>query len=780
MIPDNREGRATGTAYRLELTIVDNLRRSVVIQSDSYRVANESPIITSITLPEMINEGDTQTISVSVSDPNYDDLMYRWNGDDSDVLSNETSKSAVLSIPPYYIKDAASTQTTLNLEVEVSDGDISTSETLSVVVNKQNNSSATLETSIEIAIRGTTLTAMILFGDPDGGTSGTVVYRWQVCAGAEGRCPSANDWMNIDEATGTQYITSGADILVEGGSTFPVVENGSIFRVEGTYIDGQGYREEVYSLGYSYVRLNAAPTISGIPSQRIRLLEGTETKFDVVLNDANPDDISSDLMFSIKSDRLEVARLSVEGENTTRTIRITGIGVGITTITATVNDGRDVSNSEVSKQFEVEVEGNEAPMLEVIAYPQQTIGLGNTTQVMVLITDNNFDVGDSVVLKAMSSSQTMVPVIPMQTNPIATDTIITFTLTGVKGGMATIVFTATDSKGSTSNVSLLVRVYTQPTGSVHIEPDSSDKWLLRSTSTIEDANGIAEVNYQWYRNGDPIEDATTLTYMIPSNRLGRVSGTSYSLELTVMNNIGEMVVLRSNAIMIANEVPVITTITASEMISEGDTQNIRVQASDTNYENLTYRWSGDSGILNNETSKSVTISIPPYYIKDVASTRTILNLKVEVSDGELSTTETVLVVVEKQNNGSARLGTSLEMAGRGTTLTAMILSEDPDGGTSGTVVYQWQVCAGAEGRCPSANDWMDIDGATGEQYMILVSDILVEGGSTFSLVEDGSIFRIEGTYTDGQGYKEEVYSPGRVYTMVLRIRVKVFLEGSLQ
>ena len=569
--------------------------------------------------------------------------------------------------------------------------------------------------------------------------------------------------------------------MVEGGSTFSLVEGGSLFRVEGTYIDGQGYSEKVYSPEYSYARLNASPTISGIPLQRIRLLEGTETKFELVLNDANPDDISSNLMFSIKSDRLEVARLSVEGENTTRTIRITGVGAGITTITATVNDGRDVSNSEVSKQFEVEVEGNEAPMLEV-ATAQQIIEPGNTTQVMVLVSDNNFDVGDSVVVGAMSSSRSIVSVIPTRTDAVTTNSSVTFTLTGVEAGTATVIFTATDSRGSTTNISLLVLVDAIPTGSVRIEPDSSDKWLLRATSMIEDADDIAEINYQWYREGVAIAGATSQTHMIPDNKEGRATGTAYRLELIIVDDLRRTVAIQSNPYMIVNEQPIII-VSVVQMIGEGDTRDISVQASDPNYDDLMYSWSGDSEVLSNGNSNPATLSIPADYIKDAVSTRTTLDLEVKVDDGDLSTTGTVSVVVEKQNNGSARLGiTFMEITNRGTTLTVMMLSDDPDGGTSGTVVYQWQVCAGAEGRCPSANDWMDIDGATEERYMISAADILVEGGSTFSLVEDGSIFRVEGTYTDVQGYKEEVDSPVHVYTThpVIRIRIKVFLEGPLQ
>ncbi len=780
-IPDNRLGRAVGTSYSVELTVLDSIGQLVVIQSDSHTIANERPVII-VPVAEMISEGNTQDIRVTASDPNHDDLAYRWNGD-FQVLSNENSNPARLSIPPYYIKDTVADQTTLNLVVEVSDGDLATTRTVSVVVNKRDNGFVRLGLSLDFINGDTAIMTPITIDDPDGGIS-RAEYQWQVCAANDGPCFLENAWMNIDGANKAQYIVSGSSIAVEGGSRFQIIRNSSVFRALVTYTDAQGYRVVIDSLGYTLdSRVNNSPTISGLPVGRIRLLEGAETEFVVELSDADADDISGNLAFGIQSDKPEVARVSAEGEGTTRTIKITGINVGITTVTMTVNDGRNVSNSKVSEQFKLEVEGNEAPVLKITSVAQPTIGMGNTTQVVVLVSDNNFDVNDSVVVGAMSLRQSIVSVIPTQTGTITTDTSVIFTLNVIKAGIATIVFTAMDSRGSTDSVSLLVRVNAKPIGSVRIVADNSNKWLLRATAMIEDTSDVVEMNYQWYRDGVAIPNATSQTYMIPGNREGRASGTSYSLELTVVDNIGQSVVIRSNAIAVANEPPVITSITAAEMISEGDMQVISVNASDPNHDDLMYRWSGDdSDVLSNENSNPATLSIPPYYIRDAVSDQTTLNLEVEVDDGELPTTRALLVQVNKKNNGSARLRTSIEIASGGTTLTAIVLSADPDGGTSGTVVYQWQVCAGEEGRCPSESHWMNIDGATTAQYVISGTNIMVKNGSVFSLMEDGSLFRIRGTYTDGQGYNEEVDSEERLYTTlsVLRIRAKVFLEGPLQ
>ena len=85
------------------------------------------------------------------------------------------------------------------------------------------------------------------------------------------------------------------------------------------------------------------------------------------------------------------------------------------------------------------------------------------------------------------------------------------------------------------------------------------------------------------------------------------------------------------------------------------------------------------------------------------------------------------IVVNKRDNGDAILRTSIKVDSRGTTLTALVLSEDPDGGTSGTVVYQWQICEGDRAGCLPGTSWMDIDGAIGTPYIISSSSVLVGG-----------------------------------------------------
>ena len=158
---------------------------------------------------------------------------------------------------------------------------------------------------------------------------------------------------------------------------------------------------------------------------------------------------------------------------------------------------------------------------------------------------------------------------------------------------------------------------------------------------------------------------------------------------------------------------------------------------------------------------------------DAASSNTTVNIEVVVGDGTTATIGMTSMVVNKVNNGSATIGASIEVGSDATTLTATILSGDPDGNPGGAMMYQWQVCL-ANADCSVEANWNDIAAATGTPYLVMSS-------SPF-LAKDNS-FRTEASYIDGQGYSEAVYSQGQIYTpliFTIGIHVRIFLEGLLQ
>ena len=80
-----------------------------------------------------------------------------------------------------------------------------------------------------------------------------------------------------------------------------------------------------------------------------------------------------------------------------------------------------------------------------------TLPLNSTAHIMVSVADDNFNLDDIVTLSAMSSSRTIVLVVPTRVAGITTDTSTTFVLSAEQDEEATITFTATDNRGLKSN-----------------------------------------------------------------------------------------------------------------------------------------------------------------------------------------------------------------------------------------------------------------------------------------------------------------------------------------
>ena len=150
---------------------------------------------------------------------------------------------------------------------------------------------------------------------------------------------------------------------------------------------------------------------------------------------------------------------------------------------------------------------------------------------------------------------------------------------------------------------------------------------------------------------------------------------------------------------------------------------------------------------------------------DVTSQTVKLTIRVSDQASKVEAFEhTEALHIRKTNKGSADINVSITTA----TLTVTI-GADPDGdATTPNYQYQWQSQA-----IEAAPEWMDIDDATEKSYTIS-GDLASAGGE----------FRVQVTYTDGQGYQATLISNEISYTPPavsgLRIRTKVFLEGPLR
>ena len=276
------------------------------------------------------------------------------------------------------------------------------------------------------------------------------------------------DTVTLTAMSSDPTIVSVAPPTVTGinnntSSTFTLnAMQGGVATITFTAEDSGGLVGNIVELS---VRVNTTPTLSNIPTQPVRLLAGMNTSIDVTLGDADADDTPT---IEVASDDTQIATVSESGSGATRTLEIVGVGAGDATITVTVNDNRGAANSVFSESFTVQVEGTVAPMLEIVSAPEQPIQLGNTTQVVVSVSDSNFDSGDRIILTAVSSSATIVSVMPGQIDNIGSDSRETLTLTANRAGTAEITVTATDLDDLSTSRTMTVIVNTPPTLSAQV------------------------------------------------------------------------------------------------------------------------------------------------------------------------------------------------------------------------------------------------------------------------------------------------------------------------
>ncbi len=543
--------------------------------------------------------------------------------------------------------------------------------------------------------------------------------------------------------------------------------------------------------------VNTTPTISGIPGQLVRLIEGANTSVEVTIGDADVDDTPASLMVNAQSDTPGVANVSVSGSGATRTIMISGVSAGSAMITVMVDDGNGATNSVSRAQFMVTVEANTASMITITPSADQTLSPDGMINIMVSVEDDNFDAGDSVTLTAMSSVPTAVSVSPGTSTGITDNMPRTFMLTAGQSGMATITFTATDRRGASVSTDLSVRVNTRPTisnipGQVRLT-EGTDTSVDVTIADADAADTPADfiVNAQ----SDTPRVANVSVSGSGATRTIMISGVSAgSAMITVMvddrngatNSVGTA---RFTVRVEANIAPVIDgPITVSPSpVNEGQRLTITVPGMDANNDRLTYSWSvtsGHSGVDlsgNRVSGNRATLMVPDNLVA-AASTSTTVSWRVMVSDRTASATGAVSVVVIKRDNGQATVGSLRRASGndRMLTLTGIVLANDPDGGgMSNTVAYQWQRCWGSiDGtNCSVSGDWVNISSTNSDSYTIPTS---LSG----HMIAEGDRFRIGVTYTDGQGHinMQPIYSGSLDVSpsTEVRIRSKVFLEGPLQ
>ena len=732
-------GARAGTAM-ISITATDNSDASVS-KIVSVHV-NAPPMIVNYDDKVTVKAGRVQSINVTVSDANLDDvltLLLSATDDNPDIVELTTATVTVSAngraervSKSLGIEGLKAGDTMLTLTVRDEYG---TSATAMLTVTVDANTAPTINGLSDIRMLTDTERALdVTLNDAD---DDVTRLKTRVVKSSNAEIATAD----IDEMGGATRVLTVSAGSMNGTATITVM-------VDDDREVANSVISEIFEV---VVEANQAPmlTIKSLPSETIRL--GSTASIIASVADANfdvNDSVDLEVVSLDSAVSVEPAGFDEIRGDTDKTFVLTATQAGTAMIRITATDSKDAS---VSKTVSVRV--NTPPIVSQTIMPQfATIG-----QVFSLKASDFFFDEDGDTLRYEASG------LPDSMTIGSTGTLVGMPVAGEEskdGEGLDVVLSVFDGSGASTQTTFTLFIDAETIGMVGI--NSEDTWRLQATAEADDANGIAEIKYQWYRREVGVALPTRLagetsrTYTIADDQASRVAGTVYEISVSVTDKINRRVVLSAQH-TVANEAPIIGTL-APMSVAEGDTIDASEAVSDANHDDLNYRWEiTDKADGSTVPAADLPLFVVPTDLVKPPAEATTLTLMLTVSDGLTDVSTRASVLVKRKNNGAA-IPTVLIRDGQKLIPPTIDLSSDPDGAGS-SATYVWQLCSV---NCSTAGAWSDIGEA---------SDTATE----YEIESEQAEYRLKVDYIDGQDYENVIF-----YNSGIRIRARVFLEGPLQ
>ena len=465
----------------------------------------------------------------------------------------------------------------------------------------------------------------------------------------------------------------------------------------------------------------------------------------------DPDGIGSNIRYqwqSKQSAQTEWVNVPVAGTNALYIIPADTAGVVQYRVVVSYTDGQGYEEQVESEASSYK--GNTIPSVEIAGVPVSAVNEGE--QITLTASPHN---SDNNILPSYSWTQTSGKTLLISSTSGSSVTLEVpedYVVASENTGNVMLILEASNDVGSTAQ-QVLITIAKRNNGGITVlgVPSLNERELTAPSIDLSgDPDGVgSNIRYQWQsKQGTQTEwvnvpvAGTNALYIIPANTAGVVE---YRVVVSYTDGQGYEEQVESEASSYrGNTIPSVE-IAGVPVSAVNEGEQITLTASPHNSDNNilpSYSWTQTSGktlLIGPTRGSSVTLDVPEDYVVASENTGNVM-LILEASNDVGSTAQQVLITIAKRNNGGiAALGVP-SLNERELTAPSIDLSGDPDG-VGSNIRYQWQSKQSAQ------TEWVNVPAAgTNERYII--------PADTAGVVE----YRVVVSYTDGQGYEEQVES----------------------
>ncbi|GIW73696.1 MAG: hypothetical protein KatS3mg103_0218 [Phycisphaerales bacterium] len=608
-----------------------------------------------------VDEGQTVTLHATASDPEGQPLTYAWTQVSGPVVTLIDADGPT----PRFVAPEGVANTTLQFQVSVSDGTNTSTDTVAVTVNADDDAPRITAAPDLVVDEGEVAQLLVQAHDPEGQQ---LTYSWRQIGGPQVQLHGADTpgpSFTAPEQISNTYLTfevtvsdgqmstiETVDVLVHADNDAPTAQaqaSASVVGGQTGSLTATGQDAEGRALAYQWTQV-------GGPSATIRDADSAEASF----------------------------RAPSVSEPTVLTFQVAvtdGATTSYDTVSVTVEP--DPTPSEGSGQGAgVGAGGGEGPVPLVVRAPAM-LQAEEGQQATLSVDASQADGPVSYQWRQVGGSQAVV----LEGADTATPTFVV--PEHVDNEIYLFEATVTDQNGS-QTVQVALRVQADNDAPTIDQVGQAEQVLAgvyEAQAQASDAEGQNPA-YRWVQVGGPAVE------MLEDDRPGLRFSTAelaepgeVVFELQVSDGTNVTTELVTLAVEPGNEAPIVDAGNDQHAV-EGQSVTLHPVASDPNGQELTYRWEQVGGppvVLDDPTAPS------PSFVAPNLDADAELTFRLTVSDGSLESSDTVSVFVEASNDPPTVDAGPFQSVEEGQQVVLGAVGSDPD---SPQLTYQWRQVGG--------------------------------------------------------------------------------------